>query len=86
MNNAYTPSFCLISSSNRPPYSVSRMLAMTAILTGGLSLAQMASALPDDAEEGDYVLFPGLGAYSTATLTRFNGYGHFTVITVESPV
>lgn len=43
-------------------------------------------ALPGDAEEGDYVLFHGLGAYSTATLTRFNGYGHFTVITVESPV
>jgi ornithine decarboxylase len=43
-------------------------------------------ALPGDTEEGDYVLFHGLGAYSTATLTRFNGYGHFTVITVESPV
>ncbi|MCV2881291.1 type III PLP-dependent enzyme [Actibacterium sp. XHP0104] len=32
-------------------------------------------ALPQDLEEGDYVLFHGLGAYSTATATRFNGYG-----------
>ncbi|MHC0054380.1 type III PLP-dependent enzyme [Actibacterium sp. D379-3] len=31
--------------------------------------------LPSDVEEGDYLLFHGLGAYSTATVTRFNGYG-----------
>jgi len=41
--------------------------------------------LPGDVAEGDYVLFHGLGAYSTATLTRFNGYGHFGVITVGDP-
>ncbi|SMX32988.1 type III PLP-dependent enzyme [Actibacterium lipolyticum] len=31
--------------------------------------------LPSDMVEGDYVLFHGVGAYSTATVTRFNGYG-----------
>lgn len=32
-------------------------------------------ALPSDMAEDDYILFHGLGAYSTATVTRFNGYG-----------
>lgn len=31
--------------------------------------------LPADMQEGDYLLFHGIGAYSTATATRFNGYG-----------
>jgi ornithine decarboxylase len=40
-------------------------------------------ALPADMAEGDYVLVHGMGAYSTATLTRFNGYGDLRVVTVE---
>ena len=32
-------------------------------------------ALPDDVAEGDTVVFPGMGAYSAALATRFNGYG-----------
>ncbi|MBC58626.1 MAG: ornithine decarboxylase [Confluentimicrobium sp.] len=31
--------------------------------------------LPGDMAEGDYILFFGMGAYSPATATRFNGYG-----------
>ena len=31
--------------------------------------------LPADLEEGDYLIFKGFGAYSCATVTRFNGYG-----------
>ncbi len=31
--------------------------------------------LPEDVAEGDYVLFEGMGAYSRALATRFNGYG-----------
>lgn len=31
--------------------------------------------LPVDAAEGDWVLFHGMGAYSLALATRFNGYG-----------
>ncbi len=31
--------------------------------------------LPRDAAEGDWVLFHGMGAYSLALATRFNGYG-----------
>ena len=31
--------------------------------------------LPAALEEDDYVVFKGMGAYSTATMTRFNGYG-----------
>ncbi len=38
--------------------------------------------LPCDAEIGDYVLFPGLGAYSSAMSTQFNGYGLSDVATV----
>jgi hypothetical protein len=30
------------------------------------------------------VLVGGIGAYSTATLTRFNGYGDLRVVTVEA--
>ncbi len=32
-------------------------------------------ALPGDIEEGDYLLVQGMGAYSAATNTRFNGFG-----------
>ena len=38
--------------------------------------------LPSDMEEGDWVVFHGLGAYSTATVTRFNGFGALRVATV----
>lgn len=38
--------------------------------------------LPDDCATGDYVLFPGLGAYSSAMSTQFNGYGLSDVATV----
>lgn len=44
-------------------------------LPDGLPLAQ-------DARSGDYVLFPGLGAYSSAMSTQFNGYGLSDVATV----
>ena len=40
--------------------------------------------LPGDLAEGDFLLFQGMGAYSTATVTRFNGYGAIRVITVRS--
>lgn len=39
-------------------------------------------ALPGDMVEGDVLLFHGLGAYSTATVTRFNGFGNFRIVTV----
>lgn len=35
--------------------------------------------LPGDMAEGDAVLFPGMGAYSVALATRFNGYGDLTL-------
>lgn len=38
--------------------------------------------LPDDLAEGDFVMFRGMGAYSTVTNTRFNGYGELGVETV----
>lgn len=40
-------------------------------------------ALPGDVAEGDVILFAGMGAYSTATVTRFNGYGACEVVTVR---
>ena len=40
-------------------------------------------ALPEDVREGDYLLFAGMGAYSLAIATRFNGYGIRDVITVK---
>jgi ornithine decarboxylase len=40
--------------------------------------------LPGDMEEGDYVVFHGMGAYSTVTNTRFNGFGEMTLATVLS--
>jgi ornithine decarboxylase len=39
--------------------------------------------LPGDVVEGDYLLIEGMGAYSTATTTRFNGYGGYEVVTVR---
>jgi ornithine decarboxylase len=38
-------------------------------------------ALAADITEGDYVIFHGLGAYSTVTNTRFNGFGEMTMAT-----
>ncbi|MBT8423493.1 MAG: type III PLP-dependent enzyme, partial [Silicimonas sp.] len=40
-------------------------------------------ALPRDVTEGDWLLFHGMGAYSRATLTRFNGYGAERIVTVK---
>lgn len=39
-------------------------------------------ALPGDLAEDDYLLFHGMGAYSTATNTRFNGFGEMALATV----
>lgn len=39
--------------------------------------------LAGDAADGDYVLFAGMGAYSVAMSTRFNGYGLHDVVTVQ---
>lgn len=41
-------------------------------------------ALPGDMREEDYLLFHGMGAYSTATNTRFNGFGDMQLATVLS--
>jgi ornithine decarboxylase len=41
-------------------------------------------ALAADIAEGDYVVFNGLGAYSTVTNTRFNGFGELGLHTVMS--
>ncbi|GHC60818.1 type III PLP-dependent enzyme [Neogemmobacter tilapiae] len=40
--------------------------------------------LAGDIAEGDYVVFLGMGAYSTVTNTRFNGFGELTMATVLS--
>lgn len=39
--------------------------------------------VPEEARVGDYVLFEGLGAYSLAMSTGFNGYGLSDVVTVQ---
>lgn len=41
-------------------------------------------SLPEDVAEGDVLIFHGMGAYSTATVTRFNGFGHLELATVLS--
>jgi ornithine decarboxylase len=38
--------------------------------------------LAGDIAEGDYVIFHGMGAYSTVTNTRFNGFGELQLATV----
>ncbi|MEJ2022748.1 MAG: type III PLP-dependent enzyme, partial [Maritimibacter sp.] len=39
--------------------------------------------IPGDVAEGDYLIFAGMGAYSNATLTRFNGYGAHEIVTLH---
>lgn len=39
-------------------------------------------SLPEDIQEGDYVVFHGAGAYSVVTNTRFNGFGEMGRATV----
>lgn len=41
--------------------------------------------LPSDIREGDYLEFATMGAYSTATCTRFNGYGDVRIVPVRRP-
>ena len=41
-------------------------------------------AFPAEVQEGDYVLFSGMGAYSLSISTRFNGYGVGDPVTVAS--
>ena len=38
--------------------------------------------LASDIEEGDYVVIQGMGAYSTVTNSRFNGFGDLACVTV----
>jgi ornithine decarboxylase len=40
--------------------------------------------LASDIAENDYVMFGGMGAYSTVTNTRFNGFGELSIATVLS--
>ncbi|MGC9449250.1 type III PLP-dependent enzyme [Cereibacter johrii] len=40
--------------------------------------------LAEDVEEGDFLVFQGMGAYSAATNTRFNGFGELSMATVLS--
>jgi ornithine decarboxylase len=40
--------------------------------------------LASDIAEGDFVIFHGMGAYSTVTNTRFNGFGDLAMATVLS--
>ncbi len=39
--------------------------------------------VPDALAEGDLLVLEGMGAYSMATVTRFNGYGAVEVVTVQ---
>ncbi|KAJ56543.1 ornithine decarboxylase [Actibacterium mucosum KCTC 23349] len=38
--------------------------------------------LPETLAEGDYILIAGIGAYSTTTVTHFNGYGRHKICVV----
>ena len=40
--------------------------------------------VPSDLQDEDHLIFYGVGAYSTATATQFNGYGQISVMTVEN--
>ncbi len=40
--------------------------------------------LPNDLAEGDFVIWQGMGSYSTVTNTRFNGFGDLQMATVLS--
>jgi ornithine decarboxylase len=40
--------------------------------------------LPSNICDGDYLLFPGMGAYSFSVATGFNGYGQIETVTVLS--
>ena len=41
-------------------------------------------ALPDDIQEGDVILLASMGAYTTVTNTRFNGFGELSVVDIEA--
>lgn len=41
-------------------------------------------ALPSDTQEGDVILIASMGAYTTVTNTRFNGFGELSVVDIDA--
>jgi ornithine decarboxylase len=41
-------------------------------------------AMPEDLDEGDWIVFGSMGAYLTGMTTRFNGYGQWDSVEVAS--
>ncbi|MDU8943234.1 type III PLP-dependent enzyme domain-containing protein [Ovoidimarina sediminis] len=70
-----------------PDGSLREGLRFDAIVFGptcdSLDMIKGTVSLPETIAEEDYILFDGMGAYSTATMTRFNGYGAFDFVTVD---
>jgi ornithine decarboxylase len=62
----------------------SRMVSVYGPTCDPLDKLPMQIAVPADIRDGDYIEFGTLGAYGSATMTRFNGYGgHKTVRVVK---
>ncbi len=76
-----------------PPYRAIRTEGKTSVETAlwtvygptcdPLDVLPLPLELPQDLIEGDYIEFGTLGAYGTATATRFNGYGLFETAFVD---
>jgi ornithine decarboxylase len=72
-----------ISPEGRPRDAASRARVLYGPTCDSIDRLPEPVELPGDVAEGDYLLIDGMGAYSTATATRFNGYGGYEVVTVR---
>lgn len=79
--------FRVLDPQGRPRTAPPRRAALFGPTCDSLDRLPGEAELPEDAEEGDYILFDGMGAYGLVTATRFNGYGGIgfaTVMTLEA--
>ncbi|MGM0585266.1 MAG: type III PLP-dependent enzyme [Pseudomonadota bacterium] len=77
------PPFRVLAPSGRPRTGAPRPRIVFGPTCDSMDRLPGEPALPADLAEDDYVIFESLGAYGTATVTRFNGFGPRRVELVE---
>lgn len=76
--------FRVFNSNGRPRTGATKGRALFGPTCDSVDRMPGAPEMPDDIAEDDYVVFYGMGAYGSATATRFNGYGNLDAVVAAS--
>ncbi|MBL4749254.1 MAG: type III PLP-dependent enzyme [Amylibacter sp.] len=74
----------VISASNKPLYKNISDFTVFGPTCDSLDQLSAPLPLPNDIEEGDYILFENTGAYTHSIATRFNGYGDVKTVEIKN--